>query len=1766
MPSGSPSTSGAPSESPQCDRDPERIAAKTRCLTDDLCPCGAHCELGQCVASCERNADCDDAERCDDFGRCVPEDQMGKVSPIDPAAGTRVTASPATLFVGGEAEEWNVRLQAPAAGGRARVAARGPYEVRCASSGSFERECIVSDVSAEGVTIAVRKAALPSDADAGSNVGIGDPTGEGVAVFDETGKMTLIAANEAAPEADVPHTGRYEGYITLSSPSPVLGPEEASATLGQFEFLRSVVSIDVYSDELIAIQDRDGLLLPEPLVLRSEAGAEDAFSATLPAYILYSRASSDDETAEVALPRIESAAGRLGDGALELRFDVELTGLAANGDGLPWQLVIGATRVAELAPNASLPSPTSDQDAKEDPARGQEPSSAFELARAAADEGTPATVPGDLVPFAFNGDLATAVACFASDAERAEAQAGRDAQLILSCLDAYTLAGLGFGIGGELSNGFASGAACEGAPATSVASIACEFTRVDQVPTQTDCQVCEDDCLATQRDYCSTDNRSQNCGSFESDICDPGCESQFFFDYWCDDPNNDLCSTACQNFCRDVEDGKPQLAEQCTAKCAALPCSNNPVYVPTPVTVGSCATIAQQYGCSVNEPAAANALLVTHNGQETTYHIAKECTFDAVIAPPEVACVGAAQCVDAAHFAEPAGYQALLSPESGDVACEGSVDPLFPILESPIDEYADALEACRADAERSALGANSLDELFGSSGCFDRGRFHLTTDRAFAATRAGSGDEAAEALGHRAIQGFVQAHALIATLAYNLYQETLVLGKVADPTADAVDALTASMQVWPVVLQPRIASALLELSPAVAAEPDARPRLGIDAEDAVAVSRVGLAVDFLDALSSQLQLMDTLLDRAWLEGNASRLAARRATASELLRVSVPVGALVASLTGSVNDETTTWGTAWARASAQYRTRVESVLQRLSVIASGKNPIGIEDADLPLYYQGDPLSANERFAAVSRSLIGTGTGALAIAPKAITDAQAALEDVGDAWQERADNHRISEQRIQDIKYRYGELITGYCGASIQNDTNYAGPGQAPCLNPGSQSVFDCPEINTEYCFVEEACRPRAESFKEELSTGSLGAQLCVLSELRRRYGASLLGAPANLDNVLRDIGSAFSTASGLGQAFPMTVTALEQRSKNQRVAVIRVGNKNYDVPLNAIGALDVQLPASVMAPGRDTETSSAASAYKTIVDKCEVSRQVTEAQRPSARPASCERADQCPSGEACRVGHCETLAASDPLDKVDCYYDGAISEQAIAVRAAADDIAIAKREFDELIESYDIARRSCIELQTGNTLQEEALANHNKTMQGLDIARATLAGVAALAAGVKDCASSVDVEKGLSGATVTACVAAGVEATANAAIAGIEGKMNDAERKHEEAALGIDNDTAEAICFNDAELNLVGSRAALMRIKRALQDQAIAMINLRGQKSYTLGLFNEGNEAVALEEARLTRSLASRFILSESAIRFARRMDYARRVTYLAVRAVEYEFQASLAERQAVLAARRPDELEAVVEKLSAYVNAGKVNGSAPDALHAVISLRDHLLQLGDLSGNPAGAHALTPTERLRLYLTAPQHAEYDAEGNYLGQRIPFSIAPLAALGFGQTQGVPIVADNDCGERLWSVNAAVLGSEVFDGNESSFTRLDLLKKNTFYSQWCEDNADEDFQVASVRPAVNLFLDPSDPNRQQPSAQDASDSTRGRMQPYLNVTRAEFEKEDYAQGSTTELAGRGLYGDYALFIPKSVLSIDGSAGLRLELVDDILLRLDYVSVAH
>lgn len=1647
----------------RCVRDPALIDQPTECRSDDLCPCGTHCELGLCTATCRLDADCEGETYCDDFGRCRDRSSTARIAPVSVASQGRsaLSASPAVIRVADKATPYAVTLR-PSNGrpGPARVVARGDVDLICEAGAAPARECRFANVPSEGQALSLQFRTLPPNFQMAP--GTRQSTFGLVDVYDEAGHVQSIFGLPV-DSTPAPLEGTYLGFAWLESADYA---DDAEPLRSQTQ----VLVFDRAGQTTLALTDQLGGVFGAPLVLEATRTEAGELSATLPTGIVYGGETREGTAAEVVVSSAASDAGRLSDGHLELTFPVRVQGLDLAGEGLPHRLVISANRAGELPEAATPGAPTPNATPTQDPLRGRVAPALYTTLKLLADAGDPL--------------------------------ANREDWAALDQSQGNTLAG------------------CFADPAESADAV--QASRTAAVSASADCQFVQ----ASRADFSGRTPRY--LGEASNTDCAP-----------IEDPTGSgvICAVDAEIFGQTW-------------------------------SYDGCADLALLQGCTVIDSPARVLYRLSNNDDVQTDVIARRmCWFDvARFTPPtEGECLGTTACLDETQgVAQVAEFTEALSPLSGDPGCRG--ETTFGVLEVADEDPVTIMAQCLEDLSRDLAGASTLETAFGSAGCVDRGRWRLRLASAARTVIDARHDPATEGMVNRLVQQWLQVHALVARIGLNQLREQLVLGLAADPTGDAVAALEASMEVWSTVLQPDVAGVLLAISPAALQSPDPRVPLGYDVVDAVATARVGVAVDLLETAAQQAETLDVLLTRAWFEGNAARLDARRTTAGELMRVSALAASLAKRLHRRANEAgPSTWETAWARALPRFQQSMERLTRRVELTLSDANPLGIEDSDLPLYYRGAPVTPEERFSATSRYLAGDGTNTMAVAPAAIQRAREALDAARERWSERRSVRDLGDRRIQDIKYRYGELVTGYCGASIENDSNYAGPGQAPCINPGSQTLFDCAEIDTEFCFVEEACRARPQAFTEKLTSADLGHQLCVGAGLKTLYGASLTGLSRELDAVLRRVEPAMANARARSEAFPIRITGFDTSRPNVRVATVAFDGGSLDVPLDALGKLDVRIPEAALRSG---STAAPNGPYQQLVSTCEVARQKTLAARPTSNPAMCTRADDCLREFACRDAQCAPLVKTDPLDTVDCYYDGAISEQAIAVRGAAEDIGIAAAEYDEYSQRYDIAVRSCLLLKAGGEALEAEMASHDEVMSRLDAGRAELAAIEAVSAGVKDCANTVSGAGpgALSGAPVVACGAAACEAAAKIGGAVIEAEMAGAEREHDATMLRLENQTELSVCLNDAELELVGARAATLRVLRAQQDQAIAVINLRGQKSYTMGLFNEGHEAVATEEARLERSLPSQFALSEAAELFTTRMAYAQRVTYLAVRAAEYEFQASLQAKQQVLAATRPDELESTLQTVLTFVAANRVGGAAPGSLHAVLSLRQHLLQLGDRADDPPGQLALTEVERFRALLNSSANSTYDAEGRYLGQVIRFALSPLGRLGRGNSQGIPVLADNDCAERVWSVNAAVLGEGVFEGNASSFTRLDLLKSNTFYSQRCDGGADDAFQVASVRPAVNLFFDPADPNRVGVEASATLPYTRGRMQPYLNVDRGEFEKEDYSQGATTELAGRGLYGDYALFIPAGVLSVDGGEGLRLERIDDILLRLDYVSVAR
>jgi hypothetical protein len=416
-------------------------------------------------------------------------------------------------------------------------------------------------------------------------------------------------------------------------------------------------------------------------------------------------------------------------------------------------------------------------------------------------------------------------------------------------------------------------------------------------------------------------------------------------------------------------------------------------------------------------------------------------------------------------------------------------------------------------------------------------------------------------------------------------------------------------------------------------------------------------------------------------------------------------------------------------------------------------------------------------------------------------------------------------------------------------------------------------------------------------------------------------------------------------------------------------------------------------------------------------------------------------------------------------------------------------------------------------------------------------------------------------------------------------MDEAEQQYQAQVALIGEQTDLKVCMNEAHQQLVGIRTAQQRLDRAFLDLEHAQSNLEGGSAAAQLAYDDGRRALATAQGRLVHPPALDAWVDARIDTFIATFAKARLATYLAERAVEYEYQASLAARGQILSAETPAQLSQILSDLRNTSGTLSINGHRPAQLKVVLSLRDHLLQMWDASHASAQEQNLSAGDRFKLLLQDDQYKLY-TDGKYAGQRIPLSIAPLGAL-HGDTKGIEIFSTTDCAERIWSVNASILGSgTLVRGSQTTFARMDLLKSNTFFSQVCGATPESTpFQIASVRPSRNLFRDPMFGLSGPTTNATATDSTvpdevtlesRARIQAYFNVSRDKFEDDSYANGETSELAARGLYGDYALFFPAGILSVaqtdaqgqvtGHSDGLDLGQVDDILLRIDYVSVAR
>lgn len=1055
---------------------------------------------------------------------------------------------------------------------------------------------------------------------------------------------------------------------------------------------------------------------------------------------------------------------------------------------------------------------------------------------------------------------------------------------------------------------------------------------------------------------------------------------------------------------------------------------------------------------------------------------------------------------------------------------------------------ADLACAHGAPSESGYAGGNGLDALSSCDGahpdyadCIDGPLvLHALGLAMGAVERTGEPDQIrwettspeAARLGHRTLQQWIQVHTFVAREARQSHDALL------GPSLDALgQALETSLEGWNVVLHPRVAGRLMHMPPEVLREPDYRgdPALAGTAT-ADFCQPIGVSVTILEGLRAQLEAVSKLIQRARFEnrmtppdqlGPVMRHAMVMSVIAELLHQKACL------------DNPPPWEQHWQQARKSFDRALQDVLSQYRAQQAGENPLGIDELDLPLYRNTNPDWAGHKFSAISSYLIDSW------AQEAIDGAIEARDMALSAWvdlRERQLQYELQvgeqEARLAEIRRNYGEKILELCGNPHQLTS--------------AEDVLDeekWPGLSADTCFLnlpDPACRYDEGELMEQLTLDDVNYQLCVAALLRVQMGERAALDDSYLNSALGEL------TQGLADIYDAGSwefwSALDP-------GIVAAGIQFFDCLDNDCMLQDAMDFTDLEITGdEDLEIVMQA-------------RADCKAHFPDGVPV------------AKRIEYLQ----SSPMDKPECYH-GSIGELVLAARAAAKDVEVARSELQDFNDAYQTAMNKCVIEETALQTMKEVSDKLGQMQSYLDKQQKQINWLCDLGSSILETVSfeisgdgpSLGIEPGALGKWFF-----GTYSDLSTEMLGTK-KLRSL---HESFMADFQHQMQRALCFNEAEMHLVGIETQSRRIERSMLDLSRALLQVRNAQAELRRLITEGRRRVRDESVRNRTSLfhdtwedlwqMGQDEYKGAIASYRKKFRLAQRTLYLALRAVEYEWQKSHTKRADVLRATDPRELDTLLDELRQEIGTVSIGSGFPSDLHYVLSLKQQLLQLADRRDWPEGHHRLSDAERLRLILTDESCAVFDREGNYEGQLIPFSVMPLGVLGLGEAGTVSLLTGEDCAERIWLVNAVIQGEDLVDDG-SSFIRIQLRHRNTFFSQWCLEPGEEmdQMQSASVRPSRNLFKDPvygAPGENVGTSSHEQSEFTRARIQAYLNISQDEFSAEAYQQGSSDELACRALYGEYALFFPASYLALDGGQGLHLDRIDDILLRFDYVSVA-
>ncbi len=1081
----------------------------------------------------------------------------------------------------------------------------------------------------------------------------------------------------------------------------------------------------------------------------------------------------------------------------------------------------------------------------------------------------------------------------------------------------------------------------------------------------------------------------------------------------------------------------------------------------------------------------------------------------------------------------------------GDLACNVGGAPVpqkaFGLDTGFLQNRGEYLTNCVAALDLS--GAPAFSDASTPGGCVNRARavtalgYATETDRLRA---FGGGQPIDAALSRQHLRLFQRWMSVMSVVAMeprrlNTLAPLLPAGSTTDKLRQYSDwqlvftSLQRSVNGWDLLLHPRFGAALMATPGDALAVPDYRQAYGSTSTFPLGEQGVGLPVTMLFTLSQQLTGMQGLIDDLlYVRSPVDQVQPVAASLARFLPRSVVIFAAAQGLRDAARSGgTPAWELQWQASRSAWGTATARLLQQLDYLDQGKNPLGIEDGDLPLYRLGDQQGTTRRFSAVSDALLGR-EDLLdpAIAPTLLEQARqsellarASITSILQRDLVTQQENAASSRRVEDIKRFYGDQISSLCG-----DYN-------------SFTVLDVsPPPDADSCYLAPGCRAEGVDYADRLNIADVGYQICMAQNLRQRFGTAITTGDAALDAQL--------------DALPVVPYDATKPffSSSFESSLVRGFEQGY----NGVPVPELRIPSGI--------DSAAVASVESL---CGSMRAASLGARPTITPTSCQSTDECPNGLICRSS-VHTCVPDDVIPDPACYR-GSLGDAALAVMGAATEVDIARAELEEFSERYDGAMRGCFILQQGNAAIEGAITQHNSTMSSLSNAKFAADQTAKIAQKARDLFSLENPWQWV-GSLIFGAVQQVAESTADT----LGLRMEEVGRQHELTVTRLEGQTALRQCINEAEIELVGARSASLRIRRQAQALSQTLVQFNNLKASLQGALDDGHSSIEAEAYRKVAVAQVDFWLDSNLDLHTQRMRRARRALYLAILATEYEFQFTSVERGKALSAKTTAELEEALRRVRDLVRRGAPSGGGnPTQLITVLSLKSNLLQLANRQTASPGGQQLDETQRLQRLLTAPQYAVYGPEGRYLGQEFPFSLQPLAALGLGDTGAVPLLSGLNCSERVWSINASVLGEGLMVGTNTSIVTLQLRKRNTFASQRCSGGGE--LQSATTRPSQNLFVDPYSANTwgndsvlaSLTDTRETSTYSFATVQARTNVAQRELERLDYQDGQSTALAGRGVFGDYTLFIPATTQSLQGSAGLQLDKVEDVLIRLDYVA---